>query len=192
MSIGVLLLSGGRSSRMGVDKARLDINGQTLIDWQKTRFEKAGFKVISELSDRFSGFLGPLAGIDAALTEHPEITEWCVIPVDMPALSVKAIEELIRKGQMYKGERDKKDKKIAVPILAAFDRCPLPLYLTAEPELKNRISEWLSDEHGKRSLFALHHQFDGQWVENDYSDHELVNLNTPEQWQEFMQEETNK
>jgi molybdopterin-guanine dinucleotide biosynthesis protein A len=91
------VIAGGRSSRMGADKAFLDFHGQTLLDHALTamdavcdrvaivgdpaRFPKYEFVV----ADVFSG-CGPLAGIHAALVHSP-VELNLMLAVDMPFVS---------------------------------------------------------------------------------------------------------
>jgi len=91
------LLAGGKSSRMGADKAFLDFAGQTLLDralavmgavcdsvtivGDPAKFAKYG----SVVADIFSG-CGPLAGIHAALAHSPAELN-LMLAVDMPFVS---------------------------------------------------------------------------------------------------------
>jgi molybdopterin-guanine dinucleotide biosynthesis protein A len=96
------LIAGGRSSRMGADKAFLDFGGQTLLDRALTvmgavcgkvtivgdpaRFAQYGSsKYVSVVADIFSG-CGPLAGIHAALV-HSTAELNLMLAVDMPYIS---------------------------------------------------------------------------------------------------------
>jgi molybdopterin-guanine dinucleotide biosynthesis protein A len=96
------LLAGGRSSRMGADKAFLDFGGQTLLDRALTvmgavcgkvtivgdpgKFAQYGSsKYVSVVADIFPG-CGPLAGIHAALV-HSTAELNLMLAVDMPFVS---------------------------------------------------------------------------------------------------------
>jgi molybdenum cofactor guanylyltransferase len=98
------LLAGGKSSRMGADKAFLDFGGQTLLDralavmgavcdrvaivGDPTQFAKYELVV----PDIFSG-CGPLAGIHAALV-HSAAELNLMLAVDMPFVSKELLEFL--------------------------------------------------------------------------------------------------
>jgi molybdenum cofactor guanylyltransferase len=98
------LLAGGKSSRMGVDKAFINFGGQTLLDralktlgmacgtvavvGDAAKFEKYG----PVLSDIFPG-CGPLAGIHAALAQSRADLN-LMLPVDMPFVSVELLNFL--------------------------------------------------------------------------------------------------
>jgi len=101
------LIAGGKSSRMGADKAFLDFGGQTLLDralavmgavcdrvaiiGDPAKFAKCGLaqsgsaKYESIVADIFSG-CGPLAGIHAALVHSPAALN-LMLAVDMPFVS---------------------------------------------------------------------------------------------------------
>lgn len=173
MSASIVLLSGGASRRMGQDKALLPIQGTSLLEWQEQSYQRAGFNVISRLTDVFDGYRGPLAGIHAACEHHPEVSAFIVIPVDMPQLSLAAINRLLKTG-----EREQS------PV--CFADCPLPIYLPNTPTLKNTLQSWLADENGKRSVYALMKQLNGHWLAADEFSNVLTNINTPEQWQAYQ------
>ena len=101
------VIAGGKSSRMGADKAFLDFGGQTLLDralavmgtvcervaivGDPARFAKyessqsESLKYQSVVADIFSG-CGPLAGIHAALVHSPAELN-LMLAVDMPFVS---------------------------------------------------------------------------------------------------------
>jgi len=174
MSATILLLSGGRSKRMGQDKSHLTYQGGTLLNWQVNRFEHAGYNVIYGLKDRFPDYMGPLAGIDAALSMHSEVDSWLIVPVDMPQISISALQFLAYEGQITNKP-------------ACFNNSPLPLYLPNSDEVTHALSTWLADPEGKRSVFALMHYLDGLWVKDTDFPNELNNINTPDQWQTFIE-----
>jgi molybdenum cofactor guanylyltransferase len=99
------VLTGGRSRRMGTDKALIDIAGRPLVlrvalqaiefcdlvslVGDPALYGKLGLKVIP---DTFPG-QGPLAGIEAAL--GATASDWnLVVACDMPALGSASIEQL--------------------------------------------------------------------------------------------------
>jgi molybdopterin-guanine dinucleotide biosynthesis protein A len=104
-----LVLAGGRSLRMGTDKALLVNAGESqlaramrLLDGllersfvstseaQKDEPERASFP---QILDRYAD-LGPVAGILSAMDAHPEV-DWLVVACDLPNLSVAVLERLI-------------------------------------------------------------------------------------------------
>jgi molybdopterin-guanine dinucleotide biosynthesis protein A len=114
MSDGVLtragfVLAGGKSSRMGADKAFLDCGGQTLLDralavvsavctsvsivGDPAKFGEYG----AVMADIFPG-CGPLAGIHAALS-HSTAELNLMLAVDMPFASRELLEFLLEEAE---------------------------------------------------------------------------------------------
>jgi len=103
------VLAGGRSSRMGEDKALIEVEGRPLalrvadlvrescgtvsIVGDPSRYAGLGLSVIS---DNFPGE-GPIAGIEAALRATP--ADWNLIAAcDMPSLDSTVFESLFSTG----------------------------------------------------------------------------------------------
>src|SRR5580700_6840876 len=101
------ILVGGRSSRMGADKARADSGGRALalrvadkaalvcgtvsLVGDPAEYGDLGLPVIA---DRFPG-QGPLAGIEAALAASPCEAN-LILACDIPAVREDLLEELFR------------------------------------------------------------------------------------------------
>lgn len=107
------ILAGGKSSRMGQDKAMLQFRGQTLLRRAVSTMRGVTTEVaiVGERSqlegadraipDRSRG-CGPLGGMEAALNDlvtHDTLREYdwaCFLPVDMPLLPPELYTALIR------------------------------------------------------------------------------------------------
>lgn len=103
-----LVLSGGKSTRMGKDKGLLDYHGtpqrgytynllsqvcdETFLSIRKNQADEIpnDFKTILDEDE----FKGPFNGILSAHKKHPKVA-WLVLACDMPLMSVKALQELI-------------------------------------------------------------------------------------------------
>jgi len=119
-SIKGLILCGGKSSRMGQDKALIDFEGKTLLNHATDLFEtldiefflsiNAGQQKLRDhyrcVEDSFE-HIGPLGGIVSALRALS--SNLLVIPVDMPRLSqglmlqlaeARDIQEMVRCFQL--------------------------------------------------------------------------------------------
>jgi molybdopterin-guanine dinucleotide biosynthesis protein A len=110
------ILAGGRSSRMGCDKAMLEIDGITMIDRAIDLIRSAGVEpaVIGSfdeslrlvrvplISDDWPG-AGPLGGIASAL-RHTQSTWNLVIACDMPYLTTEWLEFLLRRAFASSGD----------------------------------------------------------------------------------------
>jgi molybdopterin-guanine dinucleotide biosynthesis protein A len=112
-----LILAGGRSSRMGRDKAMLTLpDGRTLLQRQADILRAAGVSTVlasvrPESSSRLPGFTlvhdmlpdaGPLAGIAAGLRAAPAGLV-VVLAVDMPAIQSAHLRQLVELAVDGKG-----------------------------------------------------------------------------------------
>lgn len=105
-----LVLAGGKSRRMGRDKALLDHNGQSqlafavhLLDehvdqvFVSTRAEQrdeSERRQFAQIIDHYEG-IGPAAGILSAMDEHPD-ADWLVVACDLPNIDTLTIRELLQ------------------------------------------------------------------------------------------------
>ena len=108
MNLSAVVLAGGKSSRMGRDKARLEIGGQPSLARQiqlvkeigagevfisgraGENYEEFGCRV---LFDQFRD-AGPLAGIERAVAEA-SLSRLLVVAVDMPNLTPGILRQLL-------------------------------------------------------------------------------------------------
>lgn len=98
-----LVLAGGRSSRMGTDKAFLQWRGRTLLEWAVERLEEVvgvGRVIVSgkgmgehSVADQVAE-LGPLGGIATVSNGLPDNSRIMVVPVDMPLLQPDTLRVL--------------------------------------------------------------------------------------------------
>ena len=131
------------------DKAALEYHGKPHLQWaydlvsefcaatfisvrpdQRTDTLRAS---LPQIVDRKPG-LGPLAGIDAALQEHPKAA-WLVVACDLPQLTPAVLDHLIE-------HRD--PTRIATAYRSNFDQLPEPLCAIWEPASRVAVSEWLA------------------------------------------------
>ncbi|MHA7879127.1 MAG: molybdenum cofactor guanylyltransferase [Saccharospirillum sp.] len=176
----ILVLAGGRSSRMERDKSALQWQGKTLLQWQAERFASLAEVVISGpegITDRWQDHRGPLAGILAACLARPDVDTWIALPVDMPLLTQATVQRLMNAS-------DRNDAALA------FADHPLPMALPMTPEATAQLESALQDPKGPRSLRWLHRQLQGQWLQPVPSITEMMNTNTPEEW--AMVQRTNR
>ncbi|WP_134055719.1 MULTISPECIES: molybdenum cofactor guanylyltransferase [Rheinheimera] len=167
-----LILAGGKSSRMGRDKALLQLNGQSLLaHMQQLALESGAAEVL--ISRNLPGFIadqlpeqGPLAGILAAL-QHCSGSQLLVLPIDTPLLTVTSVQQLLQHangGACY------------------FSHSPLPCVLPVSQGLSSLISSQLRS--GQRSVKALLTQLGAVTVAAPAI--ELLNTNTPDDWQQCI------
>jgi molybdenum cofactor guanylyltransferase len=154
------ILVGGASSRMGRDKSRLMLGGQTAVERiaeaisdVATRVRLVGglfsiqgdrnlFESVPDLADSW----GPLGGIQAAL--HAAEAEWCVvIACDLPFVSGGLLRRLFevgsRKTESFDAVVPIQADGYPQPLCAAYRR--LPCLDAADQSIRN-------GEHSPRAL----------------------------------------
>lgn len=167
-----LILAGGQSSRMGQDKALLQLNGQSLLAHMQQLALAAGASEVL-ISRNQPGFIqdapgqfGPLAGILAAL-KHCTSSHLLVLPIDTPRLDVTSLKLLLQNTD---------------GTASYFAHSPLPCVLPVTAALSTIITKQL--QQGLRSVKGLLAQFNAIAV--PISPNELLNTNTPQDWQRCL------
>ncbi len=110
-----LILAGGRSERMGVDKAVISYHGIPQYEYLMAQFSGLGMEVsiscredqislfqeknVDLIVDRFSG-IGAVGGIASALTLHDN-SAFFVVACDMPAVNANVISELMSQRDFH-------------------------------------------------------------------------------------------
>ena len=183
-----LVLAGGRARRMaGRDKGLIELAGRPMVHWvvqrlvpqtasvlisanrNVERYADLGFEVIRDVDD---GFLGPLAGISAGLTQAA--TPWLVtVPCDSPLLVADLVVRL----------------SAAVPekgtgIAVAYDGNRLqPVFSLIHQDLAPDLVDFLHSGGRKIDLWLDRNVF----ARVDLSDHPdmFLNINTPEELAEL-------
>lgn len=103
-TIGVIL-AGGRSSRMGTDKAEVVLAGRTMLDHVYQALSQITEEVvvagreeardgITAIPDRGVAHQGPLAGLASARAAHPKAV-LVVVAVDQPWVRAETLRELV-------------------------------------------------------------------------------------------------
>lgn len=171
-----VVLAGGQSSRMGRDKAQLPWRGQTLLAHACAMLQAAGADKVLVSGD-YPGFdcvadgapgLGPLGGVASVVAAVPEGT-LVLMPVDMPLLSAGLLRQLATDDRS--------------PCVVYRDYI-LPMRLVVDANSRAVIGRLLTDPAAGRSMRALHAALDGASIRpGGGAAVELVNCNTPEQWQ---------
>src|SRR6516225_2046903 len=99
--ISGFILAGGRSTRMGRDKALLDWHGMPLVNHMSTllRYATDDVKVVGRdhFPDRLPG-LGPLSGIETAL-RLTSTDNNLIVAVDLPLLTKELLVFLQRAAE---------------------------------------------------------------------------------------------
>lgn len=164
-----IILAGGKSSRMGQDKALLTLGGETQLSRTVALAKAAGCDQIL-ISRNQAGFIhdiypdcGPLSGIQAALL-HVQAPSCLVLTIDTPLLNAQLIQQLLQHR------------------CACFAGSPLPAVIPNNTEVKQWLATKLQQQQSL-SVAALLQQF--SVVELPCSAPlALLNTNTPAQWQQ--------
>lgn len=192
-TIGYVLLMGGKSTRMGRDKAFLPYNG--IPFWKKISEEmmKCGSTYLSIDSikrapetdcnlilDEYSS-IGPIGGIYSGLLKVKEDLVFFA-PCDMPVLTSKLIHAII--GQ-YKEDYDGlivsgRNGKI-YPTIGVYSKRLLPIIQDKIKKNDNRLMKLVNEQ-----------KFKVVPVDTLLPEFELMNLNTWEDYLEFARRNTNK
>jgi molybdopterin-guanine dinucleotide biosynthesis protein A len=129
--VTAFILAGGRSSRMGSDKALLELDGETLLarTLQKAK-TVAGRVCIIGAREKFELFgpviedvyagCGPLGGIHAALQASTTDLN-LVLAVDMPLLPEAALKYLVEQARAC-------DAVVVVPRVGGFNQTLCAVY----------------------------------------------------------------
>lgn len=180
----VVVLCGGKSRRMGEDKARLKVNNRTFLECIVERLQHefevcvaCGIRDYSDLTEApqvrdVYEEAGPLAGMHAAMSAY-EDELFFVMPVDclnIDTALVKRLHEEMREHPEYDAvvPVDRTGKKQV--LVALYHRRVLPF-----------IEEELSQ--GKNKVMLALNQCNILYV--DMPEVELLNVNTPEEYQKL-------
>jgi molybdopterin-guanine dinucleotide biosynthesis protein A len=139
-----LILTGGRSTRMGSDKSLLEYKGKPqrehLFELLSTicgsvftscRKDQDVPKSLQPITDNFD-YTGPINGILSGMQTHPD-KAWLVMAVDMPFIDIPALEFLLN-------HRDK--NKVATCYLHLPEKFPEPLLTLWEPSAYPLLSSY--------------------------------------------------
>ena len=135
MTVTGFVLAGGKSTRMGRDKATLDWHGGTLLDHMMEVLHGATDSVHvvgrDPLPDRLPG-LGPLSGIATAL-EFSSTDANLIIAVDLPHLTKDFLKYLRNRLE------NSSHPLVACKIESAFPLC-LGIWRPMLPEIHRRLA----------------------------------------------------
>jgi len=193
-----IILAGGKSSRMGTDKALLELGGKKVIERiaaiVKPLFEKIilitnkpehyKFLNLPLFKDVFP-YKGPLAGIHSGLL-HSETEKNFILSCDVPLLNGEMINYIVE----YETERTIKMCYAAgyfQPLAAFYSKKILP---ELEFHLKNFEKLIEEGKIVKKKNYGMHHFLDSQMPEiiypeslPFYSDELFFNMNNPEDYE---------
>lgn len=134
-SVVGLVLAGGKSTRMGADKALLEKDGEPLVARQARLLREAGCARVMvsgrpgvpyPLPDDIRVVFdrdgeGPAAGILAGFAEAPEASHLLVLATDMPDMSSAVLRELLRHADTGCGAAYESDSGVE-PLAAVYPK----------------------------------------------------------------------
>lgn len=192
-----IVLAGGRSLRMGRDKATLCINGLTLLERSRLMLHTLGCdRVLMSGADRSDWLegpqsivhdntpgLGPVSGLVSAIhwasTQTIEPVTLIFIPIDTPLLSKEILQHLIHQSQGFDG--------------SYVSGSPLPLVLNLTRSTCDQARR-ASPDLALAQAWSIKRFIQPLCMNIIYPDagslRDLTNVNTPEQWESIIHEIT--
>lgn len=180
-SIAAVVLAGGRSSRMGKNKALLTYYNKNLIDYIIDVLKQTGL-THCYISGNLRGYdsvrdsedyadTGPLGGIRTMMHYFKgKYSELLFVPVDLPLLTSACIHKLIQPLQDDYHAR-------------CFLNHPLPLFVR-ESALKNALSRLISEE---TAVHDLHRYLTVDIITpTNFDLRALTNVNTQIDWEKIQ------
>lgn len=178
--INGLVLAGGESTRMGLDKGLMDYHGmpqrEYLLKLLKTMTAEAYIScrpgqiddaLIPVIEDTYDN-LGPFGGILSAFRYDPE-SAWLVVACDFPLLNHQALEQLIHARNI---------SSIATSFLDEHTLMPEPWITILEPKIYPLLQ--LYHAKGKSSLRGMLVDYNSHVIRSENPDI-LLNANTPDE-----------
>ncbi|MDG2107948.1 MAG: NTP transferase domain-containing protein [Woeseiaceae bacterium] len=179
-----LILSGGKSRRMGTDKALINRGGQSQLafimgviaecvdrSFVSSRSDQVGDSERSQFEqiiDRYNG-IGPVAGILSAFDEHPDV-DWLIVACDLPNITTKTVQHLL-------AHRD--GEQLFTAYMSSFDSLPEPLCAVYHSSCIDVVRKFVDDGVNCprkiliRSATRLLEQPDPRALDNINTPHEL-------------------
>lgn len=187
-----IIIAGGKSSRMGTNKALLKIDGKTVIETivdelKKTvseviivtnTFEEYQFLGLPMFEDKWKG-MGPLAGIHAGL-EASKTNKNLLVACDMPFVSSELGTVLLKFLDEFQA---------AVPKIAGQLH---PLFAAYQKDVQDEVNQALQNEQLRIRQFLQNvnakivTEDDLKKVDFHYQASHFFNMNHPEEFEEAL------
>jgi len=176
------ILAGGKSTRMGQDKALLSIDHDTMLLRTQQLLAKCSLDEVvinrndgnpSHISDLIPD-KGPLSGIHSVLSAYSEC-HVLFVPVDLPLLEPDILQTLIEAGQQAQSN-------------ACYAEQVLPLYLHYHAQHLSHLNITFEHAVGKRDVSIRGFMKAFTCLQITPSNQQaLFNANTPQQWHEALE-----
>lgn len=179
------ILCGGKSRRMGQDKALLEINGQSLLEYWIQRasplfdemvllsgsahYDTATRQLPDELKDS-----GPLSGLLTAMKDEKGLGDYfAIVAVDIPNLkdiTLKLLASVIPENSQAK--------------IASCGDEQQPLTGIYQRKLAKELTKYLDSD--RRSAMEFIREVDPEYF--NVTEDELLNINKPDAWSYFLKQ----
>ncbi|MCL2877899.1 MAG: molybdenum cofactor guanylyltransferase [Acidobacteria bacterium] len=184
-----IILAGGKSRRMGQNKALINIGGRPLVGIMAERVSPLADKVfISANNPELFRFLpfpvvpdlcpeqGPLSGLHAVMKEHI-YTLYITLACDLPGLPISLVRHMLDVAEEFDAVIPRTMDGRAHPLAAVYRRTCLAVVEDALLKKENKVIDafpgglrvrWMEPGEGK------------------FTDGDLANINTPDDLQRFQ------
>lgn len=178
-----LVLTGGKSTRMGKDKSLLEYHGKPQKEFVKDLLEAQGIQTYfsvknnMELDDEiFDTFLnlGPFGGICSAFQNDPNAA-WMVLATDVPFVNDELIKQLIQR---------RNPAKTATTVKGKSKQFPEPLITIYEPKAYPLLLQYLAQGYSCPRKMLINSEVEIIEVEDSL----IRNINTPEEYRAIKRE----
>lgn len=184
-AVNGLILVGGKSERMGKDKAQLDFHGKPQQEFLYNLFKESHFHVYFStrngqtipgfdcIQDTFTG-LGPFGAICSAFQKDPN-KAWLVVATDLPFIDKSVLELLLQK---------RNPKKIATAFKGIDKDFPEPLITLWEPKSYPVLLQYLALGVSCPRKVLINNEVEIIDIDNRF----ITNVNTPDEYLKVKEE----
>ncbi len=181
--INGLVLTGGKSTRMGHDKSTLEYFGKPHKEFVKELLDAQGFQTYysvqktskndNEIPDTFLN-LGPFGGICSAFQKDPN-SAWMVLATDLPFVNDDLVSLLAKK---------RNPAKVATAIKGKGKQFPEPLITIYEPKAYPVLLQFLAQGYSCPRKMLINSDVEIIEVEDSL----IRNINTPQEYEAAIRE----
>lgn len=185
IKMSAVILAGGQARRMnGQDKGLILYHDRPLVTYaleavnnvcedvmisanrNLSQYQSLGYRVVS---DQYTGFNGPLAGIQSAMIAAKE-PYLLVLPCDSPLI---AKTDVLRLKNALINHLDRLDL-----VIAHDGQRPYPVFMAVKTQLKTHLADYLNQGQRKLMLWCQQQRMDT--VDFSHQLQALENINTPD------------
>ena len=186
----LLLLAGGKSKRMGANKAELLYHGKTFVENLLDKAEQLGIEKVylsgypkavrnAEVVPDVYQEVGPLGGIHAGLCRIE--TPYClVLPIDVPQIPVEFLDDMLVYHEKNRTTREEKK----LPLVLERQEFLEPLIAIYPAELSKAIEERIKGQ--VLSVFRMIKSWGYESYYGDVEEPRIANINTKEDYERLL------